>query len=145
MKTSYNPAMQSDQVPLAPKQRPKKQHTYRNLFILWLLLILGGMALAFFYTQYIKNQITTDIARQTEQQLMQVQANYEKQIEKFQTEVQENLHQMENKVNTLSELLSFISDSENTKTDNSNQLYTQLAELKKQLDELKANLEVLKE
>lgn len=145
MKTSYNPAMQPDHVPLEPKQRPRKQNTYRNLFILWLLLILGGMTLAYFYTQYIKNQITADIARQTEQQLMQVQANYEKQMEQFQTGVQENLNQMENKVNTLSELLSFISDSENTKTDNSNQLYTQLAELKKQLDELKANLEVLKE
>jgi peptidoglycan hydrolase CwlO-like protein len=48
------------------------------------------------------------------------------------------------KVNSLNELLAFTKDSANSKTDNSNQLYTQLAEVKKKLDELQKNLEVLK-
>jgi hypothetical protein len=37
-----------------------------------------------------------------------------------------------------------VKDSASSKTDNSNQLYTQLADVKKRLDELKANLDMLK-
>jgi hypothetical protein len=51
---------------------------------------------------------------------------------------------MESKIQTLNELLTFAKDNADSKTDNSNKLYTQLAEVKKQLNELKRNLDVLK-
>jgi len=122
----------------------KKKHTYRNLFIVWVVLIIGGLTLAYFYTDYMKKQIANDVSAQTAAQLKVVQDDYKQQVEQLRTDVQGQIAAMESKVDTLSELLAFTKDSANEKTDNSNQLYTQLSDLKKQLDELKANLDVLK-
>jgi hypothetical protein len=47
------------------------------------------------------------------------------------------------KIDSFNELLAFAKDNANSRTDNSNQLYTQLAEVKKKLDELKNSLDVL--
>jgi hypothetical protein len=121
-----------------------KKNTYRNLVTVWILLIFGGLTLAYFYTNYMKNQIAKDIAAQTSAQLKVVQDNYKQQVDQLRTDVQGEIAAMESKVGTLGELLAFTKDSANAKTDNSNQLYTQLSDLKKQLDELKANLDVLK-
>lgn len=121
----------------------KKKGTYRIFFTIWIILILSGIAAAFFYTQLLKNQIVNDISRQTEQQLKQIQTNYQEQLSLLQTDVQAKISQLEAKVNSLSELLAFSSDSSNPQSD-TNQLYTQLTELRAQLDELKASLEVLK-
>jgi peptidoglycan hydrolase CwlO-like protein len=126
------------------QSKVKKKSTYRVFFTIWVILILSGIAAAFFYTQLLKNQIVNDISRQTDQQLKQIQANYQEQLTLLQTDVQAKISQLEAKVNTLSELLAFTSDSSTPQTDNSNQLYTQLTELRAQLDELKASLEVLK-
>lgn len=126
------------------KVKKKKNITYRVFFTIWIILILSGIAAAFFYTQLLKQQITSDITHQTNEQLKQVKANYQEQLTLLQTDVQARIGQLEAKVNSLSEQLSFTSDATNTKTDSSNSLYTQLAELRKQLDELKANLDVLK-
>ncbi|WP_442601560.1 hypothetical protein [Paenibacillus sp. KN14-4R] len=127
----------------APQTRVKK-NTYRKLFIAWIVLILSGASLTFLYTNYLKNQVARDIAHQTEQQLQIVQQDYQKQVTTLKETMQADMTRMQAKVDSLNELLAFTKDSANSKTDNSNQLYTQLAEVKKQLDELKANLDVLK-
>ncbi|UUZ93069.1 hypothetical protein LJK87_49025 [Paenibacillus sp. P25] len=50
---------------------------------------------------------------------------------------------MQAKIDSINELLAFTKDSASSKTDNSNQLYTQLADVKKKLDDLKKNLDAL--
>ncbi|MNW18345.1 hypothetical protein D3C71_2178750 [compost metagenome] len=55
-----------------------------------------------------------------------------------------DLAELKTKVDALNELLTFTKDNADSKTDNSNQLYTQLNEVKKQLNELQKSLEVLK-
>jgi len=122
----------------------KKKSTYRVFFTIWVILILSGIAAAIFYTQLLKNQIVTDISRQNEQQLKQIQANYQEQVATLQTDVQAKVSQLEAKVNSLSELLAFTNDNNAPQTDKPNQLYTQLTELRTQLEELKAKLDVLK-
>ncbi len=55
-----------------------------------------------------------------------------------------DLAELKAKVDALNELLTFTKDNADSKTDNSNKLYTQLNEVKKQLNELQKNLDVLK-
>ncbi|MEK3725016.1 hypothetical protein [Paenibacillus sp. FSL H8-0034] len=117
--------------------------TYLFLFMAWSLLITGGLYGAKLYTDYIRQQITTQIAQQTEQQLLVVQQDYQKQLGQLKESVSGDLNKMQTKIDSLNELLAFTKDSANSKTDNSNQLYTQLAEVKKKLDELKKNLDTL--
>jgi len=73
-----------------------------------------------------------------------MQQDFDARIIKMETDYQERLAQMESKIQALNELLTFAKDNADTKTDNSNKLYTQLAEVKKQLNELKKSLDVLK-
>jgi uncharacterized coiled-coil DUF342 family protein len=87
--------------------------------------------------------VTEQIALQTEQQLQAVKADYENQMKQLKESVTGDMSKLQTKVDSLNELLAFTKDSANSKTDNSNQLYTQLADVKKKLDDLKKSLEVL--
>jgi chromosome segregation ATPase len=120
-----------------------KGRTYLFLFMIWSLLIAGGLYGAKMYTDYLRQQITAQIAMQTEQQLLVVQQDYQKQLTQLKDSVSGDLTKMQGKIDSLNELLSFTKDSANSKTDNSNQLYTQLGEVKKKLDDLKKNLDTL--
>jgi len=135
--------LRSERIKQSSGVNAKRKHTYRKLFIIWIFLIGIGATFAYFYVDMLKQQLAQDIARQTSEQLKLVQEDYRQQVAQLTTSVQTEIAGLENKVATLSELLAFTRDSESSKTDNSNQLYTQLSELKKQLDELKASLEVL--
>ncbi|NHN29211.1 hypothetical protein G9U52_05130 [Paenibacillus sp. S3N08] len=126
------------------KAKPKgRARTYLFLFMVWSLLITGGLYGAKTYTDHLRQQITNQIAMQTEQQLMVVQKDYQKQIAALKDSVSGDLGKMQTKIDSLNELLAFTKDSANSKTDNSNQLYTQLAEVKMKLDDLKKNLDTL--
>jgi peptidoglycan hydrolase CwlO-like protein len=121
-----------------------KRKTYLLLFVGWFVLIAIGIAGAKLYTDHLKQQIAADIASQTQQQLEGIQADYQKQVSELKTDMTSSMTKLQTKVDSLNQLLAFTKDSANSKTDNSNQLYTQLAEVKKKLDELQKNLEVLK-
>lgn len=126
------------------KSTKPKKHTYKLLFGTWALLIAFGAMGSKLYTDHLKNAVTAEIAKQTEVQLKQVQDDYKKQLGNLKDSLTSDIAKLQAKIDTLNELLAFTKDSANTKTDNSNQLYTQLAELKKKLDELQKNLDVLK-
>jgi chromosome segregation ATPase len=128
----------------ADKAARSKRKTYLLLFMGWFVLIAMGAAGAKLYTEHLKHQIAADIATQTRQQLDSIQADYQKQLAELKTNMSTDMTNLQSKVNSLNELLAFTKDSASSKTDNSNQLYTQLAEVKKKLDELQKNLEVLK-
>jgi septal ring factor EnvC (AmiA/AmiB activator) len=121
-----------------------KRRTYMMLLAGWLVLIGIGVTGAKLYTDHLKAQIAKDIAAQTEQQLKSVQDDYRKQVASLKESMSSDMSQLQTKVDTLNELLSFVKDSASSKTDNSNQLYTQLGDVKKKLDELKSNLDMLK-
>jgi hypothetical protein len=128
----------------AEKAAKDKRKTYLLLFAVWFTLIAMGVTGAKLYTEHLKQQIADDIAVQTRQQLEIIQSDYQKQIGELKTNISTDMSNLQSKVNSLNELLAFTKDSASSKTDNSNQLYTQLAEVKKKLDELQKNLEVLK-
>jgi septal ring factor EnvC (AmiA/AmiB activator) len=128
----------------ADQAAKSKRKTYLLLFMGWFVLIAMGVTGAKLYTDHLKHQIATDIATQTRQQLDGIQADYQKQMAELKTNMSTDMTNLQTKVNSLNELLAFTKDSANSKTDNSNQLYTQLAEVKKKLDELQKILEVLK-
>lgn len=128
----------------AAKPKAKKKHTYKLLFAAWLLLIAGGAGGAYLYIDTLKQQVTADIAKQTQTQLDAVQQDYQKQIVDLRTKFDADMTDLQGKVDSLNQLLAFTKDSANSKTDNSNQLYTQLNDVKKKLDELQKNLDVLK-
>lgn len=123
--------------------KPKRK-TYVVLLAGWLALIGVGVTGAKLYTDHVKEQIARDISFQTQQQLKTVQDDYQKQVAQLKDSVNADMTQLQTKVDTLNELLSFVKDSASNKTDNSNQLYTQLGDVKKKLDELKSNLDMLK-
>ncbi|NOU99973.1 hypothetical protein [Paenibacillus planticolens] len=130
--------------PRAAKATRNGRKTYVYLFLGWVMLIAIGVAAAMLYTEHLRQKIATDIAQQTQQQLQIVQQDYQKQVSELKDSVSTDMKAMQTKVDALNELLAFTKDSANSKTDNSNQLYTQLADVKKKLDELQKNLDVLK-
>jgi hypothetical protein len=125
----------------SPTHRKK---TYKFLIFAWIMLVGMGLTGAYYYTNYLKDQLAADLARQNQAQLQAIQADYQMQLEDLKTKVNEEMAGMQAKVEQLNQLLAFTKDNASTKVDNSNQLYTQLAEVKKKLEELKKNLDVLK-
>jgi len=112
--------------------------------MLWLILIGGGVFGAKWYSDRIQEQVSSDLERQTAGQIAAMQQDYNERIDKLENDYKDQMAQMEGKIQALNELLTFAKDNADTKTDNSNKLYTQLAEVKKQLNELKKSLDVLK-
>ncbi|WP_248930314.1 hypothetical protein [Paenibacillus hamazuiensis] len=120
-----------------------KPRTYIFLLMGWILLIAVGVLGAKMYADYLTKQVEAQIAAQTEAQLKQVQEDYQKQVTQLKESVSADMSKMQTKIDSLNELLAFTKDSANSKTDNSNQLYTQLNDVKKKLDDLKKSLDVL--
>ncbi|TBL70070.1 hypothetical protein [Paenibacillus thalictri] len=125
------------------KSAKAKTSTYIYLLLGWILLIGAGVYGAKMYAEYMTKQIEQNIAAQTEQQLKTIQDDYQKQVTELKDNMTSDMAKMQSKIDSLSELLAFTKDSANSKTDNSNQLYTQLADVKKKLDDLKKSLDVL--
>lgn len=130
--------------PRTSKATRVKKKTYVFLFVGWVMLIAVGVTATMMYTEHLRQQISTDIAQQTQQQLQVIQQDYQNQVSQLKDSVSTDMKTLQAKVDSLNELLAFTKDSANSKTDNSNQLYTQLADVKKKLDELTKNLDVLK-
>ncbi len=124
--------------------RKKRRGAFFLFAILWLALIACGVAGAKWYSDRIQQEVASDLERQTASQISLMQQDYDDRMTKLENGYKEQLAQMENKIQSLNELLTFTKDNMDTKTDNSNKLYTQLAEVKKQLNELKKSLDVLK-
>ncbi|MDF2720748.1 MAG: hypothetical protein K0Q59_423 [Paenibacillus sp.] len=126
------------------KTAKTSKKSYLLFFSSWFFLIASGVLGTMLYTEHLKTQLSTQLAVQTEAQLSAMQVQYQQQLEQVKAGLTADMSNLQVKVDALNELLAFTKDSANSKTDNSNQLYTQLAEVKKKLDELKLNLDVLK-
>jgi len=128
------------------ERSPRRNRRGAALFfvMLWLVLIAGGAYGAKWYSDRIQDRVSANLADQTASRIALMQEDYDERITKLENDYKEQMTQMEGKIQALNELLTFAKDNADTKTDNSNKLYTQLAEVKKQLNELKKNLDVLK-
>jgi peptidoglycan hydrolase CwlO-like protein len=129
------------------RETPPRKRTRGALIfyaILWIILVAAGVAGAKQYSDHIQQQVSADLERQTASQIAMMQQDYGSRITKLEAGYTEQLAQMEGKIEALNELLTFTKDNADSKTDNSNKLYTQLAEVKKQLTELKKSLDVLR-
>ncbi|MFC5471398.1 hypothetical protein ACFPPD_22165 [Cohnella suwonensis] len=124
--------------------RNKKRGAFLFFLLLWVVLIACGTLGAKWYSDRIQQRVALDVSRQTAAQISEMQQLYDSRIAKMETGYQEQIAKMESKIQSLNELLTFAKDNADTKTDNSNKLYTQLAEVKKQLADLKKSLDVLK-
>ncbi len=124
--------------------RKKTRGAFYFYVILWIVLLAAGVAGAKLYSDQIQQKVTADLERQTASQIAILQQDYDSRMTKLEASYTEQLAQMEGKIEELNELLTFTKDNADSKTDNSNKLYTQLAAVKKQLNELKKSLDVLK-
>ncbi|WP_274652549.1 hypothetical protein [Paenibacillus humicola] len=110
----------------------------------WVLLIACGVLGTIWYAGQLKERLTKEISAQTSQQITAMQKDYETQLKQMQTHFNGELDQVQSKVDALNELLEFTKDNTNSKTDNSNKLFTQLSDVQKKLEELQKNMDVLK-
>jgi peptidoglycan hydrolase CwlO-like protein len=110
----------------------------------WVLLIGCGVIGTVWYTGQMKAKLTQDISAQTARQITAMQQNYDAQLKQMQTQFAGDLSKVQGKVDALNELLQFTKDNTNSKTDNSNKLFSQLSEVEKKLAELQKSLDVLK-
>ncbi|AHV96580.1 hypothetical protein [Paenibacillus sabinae] len=108
--------------------------------LFWLIVIAAGGYAVYSYTNHLKDQMLLQLAAQNRQQLAAVQADYEKKL----SVLSEEVNDLQDKVQSFNELLTFTKDNASTKTDNSNKLYTQLSEVRKQLDALQKEMDLLK-
>ncbi|WP_027092050.1 hypothetical protein [Cohnella thermotolerans] len=138
------PQMKAPSGSVEPLARRTSKPSFLPFVLLWIVLIGAGVAGSVWYTGHLKQQIESELEKQTARQIEAVQADYTKQLEELKQNYQDEMTKLQSKVEALNELLTFNKDNASDKTDNSNKLYTQISELKKQLDELKKNLDVLK-
>lgn len=125
--------------------RKKKSNKAFIVFLfLWVVLIGSGIYGAKWYTERVQQSLAAEIESQTAAQIASMQQAYEARIGVLEENYTADIAELTDKVNALNELLTFTKDNADTKTDNSNQLYTQLNEVKKKLNELQKSLDVLK-
>lgn len=144
IEANASPSVVSARSAKSVKAAKTSKKSYLLFFSSWILLIASGVMGTMLYTEHLQTQLSAQLASQTDQQLQAMQAQYQQQLDELRASVTADIAGLQTKVDSFSELLAFTKDSANSKTDNSNQLYTQLAEVKQKLDELKKNLDVLK-
>ncbi len=127
-----------------PSRRKKNPKVLIVFIGIWLVLIGSGVYGAKWYSDQIQQTVTADLEQQTAAQIADMQQAYEERLQKLESSYTTEMTELKGKVDALNELLQFTKDNADSKTDNSNKLYTQLNEVKKQLDELKKGLDVLK-
>ncbi|WP_138755860.1 hypothetical protein [Paenibacillus sinopodophylli] len=125
-------------------RRKKGNRTFLLFAAVWVIIICSGILGAKWYTDRIQQNLSADLEKQTAAQISSMQQAYEARMLQLETDYTADLGELKAKVDALNELLTFTKDNADSKTDNSNKLYTQLNEVKKQLDELKKSLDVLK-
>lgn len=125
-------------------RRKKGNRTFLVFVCVWIIIICSGIMGAKWYSERMQQTLSADLERQTASQIAAMQKVYEERMLQLETNYTADLAELKAKVDALNELLTFTKDNADSKTDNSNKLYTQLNEVKKQLNELQKSLDVLK-
>lgn len=124
----------------SPDNRRNRRPSVKNVLITWIGLIILGATVTVLYSNYMKKSMLEQLNFQMTQEINTMKQDYATKIELLTAQVTE----LEGKVQTFNELLTFTKDNSNDKTDNSNKLYSQLNDVKKQLAKLQAQMDLLK-
>ncbi|MCR8843733.1 hypothetical protein NQ117_08540 [Paenibacillus sp. SC116] len=123
------------------RSRTKANSVSPAWFLLfWFVMIAVGITATYYYSQHMKQSMIEQVQAQTNAQISSMQRNYEQQLK----QMNDKLDQLQSKVQSFNELLEFTKDNASNKTDNSNKLYSQLNEVKKQLAALQKKMDLLK-
>lgn len=128
-------------------QRAKKRRSrliLTNFLMLWLLLIIGGFYGAYTYMNQMEVRITTQMRQEAEQKLKESENRYEARINELDAGYQEKLAALGEQIDELNQLLTFVKDNSSDKSDDNNQLYSQINDIKAQLQKLQKSMELLK-
>lgn len=120
--------------------RRESSPSAKLVWIIWILLISAGITAAYLYSNHMKQEVIRQLQADSRKQMNELKMGYEAKFAALSDEVKE----LESKVQSFNELLTFTKDNATSKTDNSNKLYTQLNEVKKQLNTLQQKMELLK-
>lgn len=130
-----------------PVSTPTSARSTRNrgtsvkvFLVIWLLLIGSGIAATYWYSHHLQQNMLSALDAKWQAQTNAIKADYNSKLSSLSNEVS----QLDSKVQSFNELLTFTKDNASNKTDNSNKLYTQLAEVKKQLSALQSKMDLLK-
>ncbi|MGZ9583396.1 hypothetical protein [Paenibacillus marinisediminis] len=135
-----NSAVEAEQTATRRGNKKNKEVRPAAFLLFWAIMIAIGVITAYYYSQHMKQSMLQELEAQTAAQIQEVQASYEKQLK----DIDAKLTQLQSKVDSFNELLTFTKDNASDKTDNSNKLYTQLNQVMKQMDALKKEMDLLK-
>lgn len=122
------------------RSKTKSGPSVKLFLLVWILLIALGITATYLYSNHLKQDMLQQIQRETQKQMTLLKTDYEKQLGIISAEVGE----LDSKVQSFNELLTFTKDNATSKTDNSNKLYTQLSDVKNQLNKLQKKMDLLK-
>lgn len=136
MSYSTEPVTTSEPLRTKRTRRP----SVKIVLLTWILLIGAGVATAYWYSNYLKQSMLEQLDSRLVAQTEIMKADYTTQL----SALTEQVEQLQSKVETFNELLTFTKDNASDKTDNSNKLYSQLNDVKNQLSKLQKQMELLK-
>lgn len=135
---SYSTEPMTTSEPL--RSRRTRRPSVKIVLLIWFLLIGAGVTTAYWYSNYLKQSMLDQLDARIQAQTEVMKVDYSAQL----AALSEQVEQLNSKVETFNELLTFTKDNASDKTDNSNKLYSQLSDVKNQLAKLQKQMELLK-
>lgn len=124
----------------SPHSRRNRRPSVKMVLFTWILLIALGATVTFLYSSYMKKSMLEQLNLQMNNQMTIIKDDYAAKLGELSGQIKE----LESKVQTFNELLTFTKDNSSDKTDNSNKLYSQLNDVKQQLAKLQSQMDLLK-
>ncbi|WP_422657940.1 hypothetical protein ACK8P5_19640 [Paenibacillus sp. EC2-1] len=136
------PRLETENIPTYPSRETSSRRgpKARWFWMFWIIFIALGVAAAYSYSNHLKQEMLTQLQEDTHKELAALKAQYDSRF----TELSQQVDEMQSKVQSFNELLTFTKDQASGKTDNSNKLYSQLNEVQEELKKLEQKLELLK-
>ncbi|QCT03841.1 hypothetical protein E6C60_3130 [Paenibacillus algicola] len=103
-------------------------------------MIGAGVAAAYYYSNHLQQEMMLGLQQDTQREMAALKAQYDSRF----AELSAQMSEIDSKVQSFNELLTFTKDQATGETDNSNKLYTQLNDVRQQLSKLEKKLELLK-
>lgn len=136
------PRLETETIPpyASREASSRKGPKARWFWMFWIIFIALGVAAAYSYSNHLQKEMIAQLQQDTQKEMAALKAQYDSRF----TELSQQMNEMQSKVQSFNELLTFTKDQASGKTDNSNKLYSQLNEVKQQLSKLERKLELLK-
>ncbi|WP_106766544.1 hypothetical protein [Paenibacillus faecalis] len=136
------PGLETKTTPPYASREPstQKKPKARWFWMFWIIFIALGGAGAYSYSNHLKDEMVAQLQQDTQKEIAALKTQYDTRF----NELSQQMDELQSKVQSFNELLTFTKDQASGKTDNSNKLYSQLNDVKKQLNKLEQKMELLK-